>query len=86
MKKTLIVASALAAVLSTSAFAQTTNEPNAPARQTARKVVHVVNGRYQAVPQYADPYTVIENDRVVGRDPDESIRSQLRRDFIPNEY
>jgi hypothetical protein len=84
MKKILIAASALAAVISTSAYAQTNNEPT---RQTARKTTtHVVNGRYMAVPQYADPYTVIENDRVVGRDPDLSIRTQLRRDFVPNEY
>ena len=85
MKKALIVASALAAVLSTSAFAQTSNEPNVPARHAARKV-QVLNGRYMAVPQATDPYTVIENDRVVGRDPDANVRTQLRRDFIPNEY
>jgi len=83
MKKALIVASALLTVVTTSAFAQTMNEP---VRHPTRKVTHVVSGRYQAVPQYPDRFTVIENDRVVGRDPDLSIRSQLRRDFIPNEY
>jgi hypothetical protein len=83
MKKMLIIASALAAVMTTSAFAQTTSDP---VRHPARKPAHVINGSYVAVPQYADPYVVIQNDRVVGRDPDLNIRSEMRRDPVPNEY
>ena len=83
MTKALIITSALMAVMTTSAFAQTMNDP---VRQPARKATHVVTGRYAAVPQYPDRFTVIENDRVVGRDPDLSIRSQMRRDPVQNEY
>jgi hypothetical protein len=83
MKKALIVTSALMAIMTTSAFAQTMNDP---VRHPTRKTMHVVSGRYAAVPQYPDRFTVIENDRIVGRDPDLSIRSQMRRDPVQNEY
>lgn len=84
MKKALIISSALMALMTTSAFAQTMNEP--VRHPTARKTTHVVGGWYQAVPQYPDRFTVIENDRIVGRDPDLSIRTQMRRDPVQNEY
>lgn len=79
MKKILIVASALATVATSSAFAQT---PRRHMSQYVQSPTYAVNGQYLT----NDPYIVIENDRVVGRDPDASIRTQLRRDPVQNEY
>jgi hypothetical protein len=84
MKKVLIAAFALASVATSSAFAQTMNDP--VRHPVQRNNPHLVNGRYVAATPYADPFLVIENDRVVGRDPDPSIRAQMRRDPVQNEY
>jgi len=82
MKKTLISAIALATLATTSAFAQT--QPTR-ARHAVRPQT---NAGYMAYGQYTtnDPYVVISNDRVVGRDPDANIRAQMMRDPIPDEY
>lgn len=82
MKKLLFVASALATVLTTSAFAQTQTTPRRVHHYVQRPSTYVTNGQYMT----NDPYLVIENDRVVGRDPDPNIRTQLRHDPVPNEY
>ena len=80
MKKILIVVSALATVLTTSAFAQTTQRRAQNSIQ--RPADTVVSGQYVT----NDPYIVIESNRVLGRDPDPNIRTQMRHDPVANEY
>lgn len=79
MKKILFAALGLATIAATAASAQTTKDH---VRTHVQRPAYVVNGSYTT----NDPYLVIENDRVIGRDPDANVRSQMRHDPVQNEY
>jgi hypothetical protein len=79
MKKLLIAALGLATIATTTAFAETSNSR---VRAQVQRPTVVSSGQYLNY----DPYTVIEHDRVVGRDPDANVREQMRRDPVQNEY
>jgi hypothetical protein len=70
MKK-LVIAFALATLVTSPAFAKKRHviSPEAAAAQA-----------YAPSDATADPYTVIVNGQIVGRDPDPNVRLMLRRD------
>jgi len=82
MKKTLITALTLAAIAASPALAQSD--------QVNKTRGHTAHARAKAADTYGlsandpavvnDPYAVILENRVVGRDPDPFIRLQLMRD------
>jgi hypothetical protein len=73
MKK-IVTAFVLATLLATPALAQKrhTISPQAAAAQASVP--------YNQTYPTADPYTVIVNGRIVGRDPDPNVRLMLKRD------
>jgi hypothetical protein len=79
MKKTLIATIALAAIAASPAFA---------ASKSSRAKYLSEDARAQASSNYYqnDPSVVIANNKVIGRDPDINIRSEMLRDSVPNEY
>ena len=77
MKKTLIATLALTTLAASPTFAASTKN-RAYLSQQARDAY----ARYLP----SDPSLVISNNKVVGRDPDINIRSQMLRDPIADEY
>ena len=77
MKKTLITMIALSVIAATPSIAGQTGKRTNVSRQG-------YNAYAQFIPYRSPP--VIYNGKVIGRDPDVSIRAQLLRDPIANEY
>ncbi len=78
MKKTLIATLALATLVASPAFAQTSTH-------RIRHAVTTPNNAYASEPSYAvrNPNVVVYGNTVVGQDPDANIRLQMMRDPIP---
>jgi hypothetical protein len=82
MKTKLMIGVALAAAVSTSAFA-------APPRHRAVNDRDTMAPYSQPVrPAYSAPRSdvVVLGDRIVGQDPDVNVRSALEHDPVPSEY
>ena len=81
MTKLFLTAAAFANVLATSAFA-------APPRHDAagRHSMGAYSGGGQYYAYARDPDAVIDGNRIVGRDPDIGIRSQLLKDDHASDY
>ena len=77
MKKTLIATLALTTLAASPTFAAST-----------KNRMHLSQQARDAYARYLpnDPSWVISNNKVVGRDPDINIRSQMLRDPIADEY
>ena len=81
MRNLLITTAALATVLTSPAFAAPPKH-HAIAGDSMAAYGTVANGQYYA----RDPDVVIDGNRVIGRDPDIGIRSQLLKDSHVSDY